>query len=124
MAAGRAAAAELWATPGAADVASVANAVTVAVVRTLEDAGCLAEPKATEPGLEDAAKLLCALSQSVKLNDPEEDFHQLLEREDMVTYALRQAQAAGLDPREQSEALAARRVLLAHHQKSRRGVVG
>lgn len=96
----------------------IANVAMATFVEHLAKAGCLTEPKPPAPELtvDDAAKLLCRLSQSVRLSEPDVDYEQLLETQAMVDYAWTQASAAGIPPTELSQAHEARRLLLAHHR--------
>lgn len=83
----------------------------------LLEAKCLSEPPPPEPEMtvEDAAKLLCLLSRTRRLDEPETDYVQLLERAEMVDYAWLAAINAGVLPADMSRAQQARRLLLAHH---------
>lgn len=117
MGAATAAVAVVWSTPGAADIHTVTREAVVAAVAVLNDAGCLAAPppKAPELTVEDAARLLCRLSRTRLLDDPENDYQQLLDRSDRVEYAWANAVKAGIDPADAEHAHAARRLLEAHH---------
>jgi len=98
----------------------IANVAMAAFVEHLAKAGCLTEPKPPAPAMtvEDAAKLLCTLSRSVRLSEPDVDFEQLIDVPAMVDYAWTQAVNAGIPPAELSQAHEARRLLLAHHRGS------
>lgn len=98
----------------------IANVAMATFVEHLANAGCLTEPKPPAPPMtvEDAAKLLCELSRSVRLSEPDVDYEQLLESPAMVDYAWVQAAGAGIPPTELSRAHEARRLLIAHHRGS------
>lgn len=104
----------------------IANVAMATFVEHLAEAGCLTEPKPAAPAMtvEDAAKLLCALSRSVRLSEPDVDYQQLIDSSAMVDFAWAQAAGAGIPPAELSQAHEARRLLLAHHRgQSPSGVV-
>lgn len=116
MAAGRSAALEQV----PADAVHLADVAMVTLLQVLEQAGTIVEPKPPKQPMtpREAAVLLCELSGSVKLSDPEEDYVQLLESPAMLTYAWSQVRS-GLDAEETTAANEARRVLIAHHRPTR-----
>lgn len=102
------------------DLDEIADAAMSELVRHLAEAGCLTEP-APEPEpmtLDDAARLLCALSCAPKINPPDEEYGQLIESPAMVKYAWDQAVNVGIPPDQVSAAHEARRVLRDHHRGS------
>jgi hypothetical protein len=97
---------------------AIATYAAEAVIRSLADSGHLAaEPvgRKVAPSVEDAAKLLCRLSRTRRLDEPEEDWTQLRDSLAMVEYAWTAAQKAGIPPTDQADANAARAVLLTLH---------
>lgn len=88
-----------------------------ALAKVLNAAGCLVEPAPPAPAMSDAdaAVLLCTLSRLPRLDDPETDHVQLLERAGMVEYAWSAATRAGIPPADLERAHEARRLLLTRH---------
>lgn len=99
------------------DVVHLADVAMVALLSVLESAGALTEPKPAQepPTAREAAILLCELSRSVRLSDPEEDHVQLLRSPAMVDYAWSQVRS-GLSPQQTTDAQEARRVLIQFHR--------
>ena len=103
-----------------ATVDQVATSAMGALVQALADAGCLAEPVDPPPAmtLQEAAELLCRLSRTRRLDEPEKDAEQLLTAVTglgMVEYAWNAATAAGIAPADADRAHEARRLLLTLH---------
>jgi hypothetical protein len=106
--------------PRLATTPEVATAAMSAMAHVLHEAGCLREPPPpAEPMSDtDAAKLLCRLSRTRRLDDPDTDHVQLLQVPTMVDYAWDAAVAAGIPPADATAAHEARRLLLARHQRT------
>lgn len=88
--------------------------------RVLTVAGALVEPQPAMT-VEDAAKLLCELSCSPKLSDPDEDHVSLLRSDAMVKYAWDQAVGAGIPGGQRNAAEQARQLLREHHRRAAAG---
>lgn len=96
----------------------IATEAMIAMTEVLEAAKVLQEPQAPAPPamtVADAAKLLCRLSRTVRLDEPEADHVQLLQVPTMVDYAWSHAVAEGIPPAEATEANEALRLLREHH---------
>ena len=111
-------------TPGALDrlmsPAEAADTAMSVLLHRLQEAGCLTEPVPAKPAmtLQEAAELLCELSDAPKLQPPAEGADQLIRMGPMVTYAWRKAQHAGIPPMQMSAAFQAKALLTEHHRRA------
>jgi hypothetical protein len=96
----------------------IANVAMSAFVHVLAGAKVLTEPKPAAPAMtvDDGARLLCELSRSVRLSEPDLDKDQLIDSIAMVDYAWTQARTVGIPQAQMSDAQEAYRLLLAHHR--------
>jgi hypothetical protein len=98
----------------------VAQVAVAAAVQVIVDAGHLTTHPAPLPApeltVEDAAKLLCELSGTPRLDEPDKDWVQLRDSEAMVDYAYTEATRRGLSAGDVAKAIAARDVLRRYHR--------
>jgi hypothetical protein len=71
---------------------------------------------APELTVEEAAKVLCELSGTVRLDEPDKDWVQLRDSDAMVAYAYTEASRRGLGGADLAKLIAARDVLRRYHQ--------